>query len=60
MGSNILLTDVIFDPEMHPRQNHNLETIECYAEVLKTGDIFPPILLETGSTGCLTVIISQR
>ena len=53
MGSNILLTDVIFDPEMYPRQNHNLETIECYAEALETGDIFPPIILETGTNRLL-------
>ncbi len=47
---NILIKDIVKDPDIYPRRNESPKTIEAYAEALEAGAKFPPILVQRIST----------
>lgn len=53
MNKQINLSDVIFDTEIYPREKWNSKTVEVYADALKAGATFPPIILEEGTNRLL-------
>jgi transcriptional regulator with XRE-family HTH domain len=46
----LLIKDIIKDPDVYPRRNESPKTIEAYAEALEAGARFPPILVQRIST----------
>jgi len=45
----VKLEDIVWEPSIYPRDKWNTGTIEQYADVLKAGKEFPPIVLEKGT-----------
>lgn len=53
MSETIKISDIVWEPEIYPREKWNTNTIEQYADVLVAGDKFPPIVLEEGTNRLL-------
>lgn len=47
--TNIKLDQIVWDGSIYPREKWNTNTIEQYADVIKTGKRFPPIVVEQGT-----------
>jgi len=47
---NLLIKDIVKDPDIYPRRNESPKTIEAYAEALEAGAKFPPIIVQKIST----------
>jgi len=45
----IKLSEIVWEPSIYPRETWNTNTIAQYADVIKTGKRFPPIIVEAGS-----------
>jgi ParB-like chromosome segregation protein Spo0J len=47
----IKLADIVVDDDLQPRAGMNLETIEDYADDMRRGDQFPPVVVFSNGTG---------
>lgn len=47
------LSEMVFDNSIYPREKWNSKTIEVYADAVKAGSKFPPIVLEKGTNRLL-------
>lgn len=53
MSDKIKLTDIVWEPKIYPREKWSTRTIEQYADVLKSGNHLPPIVVEKGTNRLL-------
>jgi len=44
---------IVWDPSVYPRSRWNTATVERYAEAMRAGDEFPPLVLEQGTNRLL-------
>ena len=51
--STVTLEDIVWDPSVYPRQKTDSGTIDRYADALRAGATFPPIILEAESSRLL-------
>lgn len=49
----VRLADIVWDPSIYPREKWSTSTIEQYADVLRAGKKFPPVILEEGTNRLL-------
>ena len=45
----IKVSDVVFDPDIYPREKWNSSTVNIYADSLQGGAKFPPLILQKGT-----------
>lgn len=51
--TKIDLSEIVYDPKIYPREKWKTKTIESYADALKGGATFPPLILEIGTNKLL-------
>jgi len=52
-NGTIELSAIVWDPEIYPREKWNTSTIERYADAIKAGAQFPPVVVEQGTNRLL-------
>lgn len=49
MSEMMHVSQLTFDQSVYPRSKPNTHTVERYADAMRAGDVFPPIVVETGT-----------